>query len=78
MKGVYHRREAEMNKQEIVRRFERETEGQAFITATQMAKLLGVTDTYKVKIKYLNGLDAINGKLYFIPDVAQRLMEMRR
>lgn len=67
-----------MTKQDIIRRFERETQGQAFITATQMAKLLGVTDTYKVKKKYLSGLEAINGKLYFIPEVAEKLMEMRK
>lgn len=66
-----------MNKQEVIRRFERETAGQAFLTATQLTKLLGCKDSYKVKKKYLDGLDVIDGKLYFIPDVAARLMSMR-
>lgn len=74
-KGVYHRKEGcDMNKQAIVRRFERETRGQAFITATQLTKLLGQKNSYRVKQNFLDGLEAINGTLYFIPDVAESLM----
>jgi len=68
-KGLMH-----MDKQSIVRRFERETDGQAFITATQLAKLLGRKDSYKIKEKYLANLECIDNKLYFIPDVAQEIM----
>lgn len=63
-----------MDKQQIVRRFERETGGQAFITATQLTRLLGQKNSYRVKEKFLVGLDVLDGTLYFIPDVAARLM----
>lgn len=63
-----------MDKQQIVRRFERETNGQAFITATQLTRLLGQKNSYRVKEKFLVGLDVLDGTLYFIPDVAARLM----
>ena len=63
-----------MDKQQIVRRFERETNGQAFITATQLTRLLGQKNSYRVKEKFLTGLDVLDGTLYFIPDVAARLM----
>ena len=46
--------------------------GSPFITQTSFAHFLGVSrGTAK---KYLDGLDAIDGKYYFIPDVADRLM----
>lgn len=64
-----------MTKQEIVRRFERETGGQAFITATQFTRLIGQKNSYRVKKEYLDGLDAVDGVMYFIPDVASRMME---
>lgn len=49
------------------------TGGQAFITATQLARALGCADSYKVKTKYLKGLPALNGKYYMILDVAEEL-----
>jgi hypothetical protein len=49
------------------------TGGQAFITATQLARALGCADSYKVKSKYLKGLPALNGKYYLILDVAEEL-----
>jgi len=49
------------------------TGGQAFITATQLARALGCTDSYKVKSKYLKELPALNGKYYLILDVAEEL-----
>ena len=64
-----------MTKQEIVRRFERETNGQAFITATQFTRLIGQKNSFRVKKEYLDGLDAVDGVMYFIPDVASRMME---
>lgn len=64
-----------MLKQEIVRRFERDTNGQAFVTVAQLARLMGRRDQGKLKKAYLSGLEAIDGKYYFIPDVAQVLKE---
>ncbi len=64
-----------MVKQEIVRRFEKETRGQAFVTAAQFAGLMGMKDQGYAKRTYLKGLEAVDGKYYFIPDVAKKLME---
>lgn len=45
-----------------------------FITATQLSRAMGRSDTYKVKQKYLVGLDHVGG-MYFIPDVSKRIMK---
>ena len=51
-----------MTKTEIVKALEKETNGQAFITASQLTKLLGRTDSGKVKNSILTNLEAVNGK----------------
>ncbi len=63
-----------MNKQEIVRKFEQATGGQSFITASQFARLMGCSNVDKCKNKFLSGLERIDGKYYFIPDVAAVLL----
>ena len=64
-----------MKKREIVSMFKTVT-GAAFITRNQLKKLMGVKDPHCVD-KYLRGLDRVNGKYYFIPDVAEALLERR-
>jgi len=66
-----------MNKQDIVRRLEKVTEKQGFITAAQFARFMGRTNVSKCKAKYLDGLDRIDGKYYFVPEVAAVLMKHR-
>ena len=66
-----------MNKQEIVRRLEQTTQTQGFITASQFARFMGRTNISKCKDKYLAELERVDGKYYFIPDVAAVLMKHR-
>lgn len=66
-----------MNKQEIVRKMEQVSKTQGFITASQFARFMGRTNVSKCKDKYLSGLERIDGKYYFIPDVAKVLMNLR-
>lgn len=64
-----------MTKQKIKRALERIVEGQAFITASKVAKAMEYKTVYYVKNKYLKDLDRVNGKLYLIDDVAEAIMK---
>ena len=64
-----------MNKQDIVKAFKAAT-GAAFITRGQLAKLMGMKDPHRVD-RYLRGLDRIDKKYYYIPDVVEALIERR-
>lgn len=61
-----------MTKKEIARALTQAVGGQAFITATQLARAMGRKDTYKVKLEYLDGLEHV-GKLYLIEEVADAI-----
>ncbi len=63
-----------MKKQDLIRKMEQAAETQGFITASQFARFMGCTNISKCKYKYLSGLDRVDGKYYFIPDVAAVLM----
>lgn len=66
-----------MKKQELNRSLQKASEVQAFITATQFAKVMGVKTADYVKKKYLSGLECVGGKYYFISDVTAQLMKDR-
>lgn len=51
----------------------RQHTGGGTITATGLARFLGVKDAAYVKRKYLYGLEAISGKYYLITEVAEIL-----
>lgn len=65
-----------MTKTEIAKVLEKETNGQAFITVSQLTKLLGRTDSRKVKNSILRDLETVNGKYYLIKEVADTLKSM--
>ena len=65
-----------MTKTELTRDMRSYT-GAGVITLTQLAKYLGYKETKYVKAKFLNGLQPVTEKKYFIPDVVDRLMERR-
>lgn len=65
-----------MNKRELeadMRRFVGNDGG--FITISGIANYIGVKSHHSVD-KYVNGLERINGKYYFIPDVADQMMRL--
>lgn len=47
--------------------------GKGTIRASEVAVFLGDKNVTRVKRKYLNGLEAIGGRAYLIPEVAERL-----
>lgn len=49
--------------------------GKGTIKATEVAAFLGDKNVSRVKRKYLAGLEAIGGRAYLIPEVAERLKE---
>lgn len=49
--------------------------GKGTIRASELAGFLGDKNVSRVKGKYLNGLEAIGGSAYLIPEVADRLKE---
>lgn len=65
-----------MTKTELVRDMKQSVKA-SFITVTQLAEYLGKSDKTKVKNQYCRDLDKI-GNGYFIPDVAQVLIDKRR
>ena len=65
-----------MTKTELVRDMKQST-GSSFITVTGLAGYLGRSDKDKVKRLYLRDLPKV-GNGYFIPDVAQVLMDNLR
>lgn len=63
-----------MKKNEIIKDMQASV-GSSFITRKKLAMYLGRKDPKDVD-KYLMGLDRL-GTTYFVPDVAERLMEMK-
>lgn len=66
-----------MKKQDLIRKMEEASGTKGFITASQFAQFMGCTNISKCKYKFLSGLDRVEGKYYFIPDVAAVLMDRR-
>lgn len=67
-----------MTANSLVKALQDVTEGQAFITASQLARAFGRTDQAKVRKAYLSGLEAIDGKYYLVRDVAAVLQKRSR
>ena len=63
-----------MNKQELTRKLEQAAGAEGFITASKFARFMGRTNISKCKEEYLSGLERVDGKYYFIPDVAKVLL----
>lgn len=63
-----------MDKWELVRRMKESVGGADFISLTEFSHYMGIKDPYKVRKKYLSGLERVGTK-YFIPDVAGRITE---
>ena len=49
--------------------------GRETITAKEVAEFLCEKNVYRVKQKYLTGLEAIGGRVYLITEVAERMKE---
>jgi hypothetical protein len=63
-----------MTRQELIKDIKQSVgDGRGFITLSDIAKYIGVKSHHSVD-KYVNGLDRINGKYYFIPDVADSIL----
>lgn len=62
-----------MNKKEIVRSMMAHCGGAAFITKRQYQTYMGISRT--TAERQLTGLERVNGKYYFIRDVAAKLLE---
>ena len=63
-----------MIKTDIAKELRRHT-GRGTIRAKELAEFLGVKNISRVKSRYLRGLEAIDGRAYLIPEVAERLKE---
>ncbi|MCB6992401.1 hypothetical protein LI177_02740 [bacterium 210820-DFI.6.37] len=69
-----------MEKQEVIREMKAFVGGSSYITANALARHLGKSKGFTKKL--ITGLDKIpgdaRGTKYFIPEVAQRIMEEKR
>ena len=66
-----------MTRQDIRRALAKVGETQAFITAAQFAEVMGIKTVNHAKRAFLSGLECVDGKYYFIPDVAAELISRR-
>lgn len=66
-----------MCKTELVRAMRQFVGGGAFIRRYQLAAFLGRKDAHSVD-KYLRGVDRIDGDLYYLQDVADRIVGDKR
>ena len=65
-----------MNRKDLIADMKKSVgDGQGFITLSGIAKYIGVRSHHSVD-KYVNGLERINGKYYFIPDVADSILRL--
>ncbi len=62
-----------MTKQDYIKSMRSSVGGAYFITVTELCAAIGMKKTDSVK-KYVTGLPRLNGKYYFIPEVAEKMM----
>jgi len=67
-----------MTRQDIRRALAKAGETQAFITAAQFAEVMGIKTVNHAKRAFLSGLECVDGKYYFIPDVVAELISRRK
>lgn len=66
-----------MVKSDLVKDMKTYTHGASFISVTELTRYLGQRNNTRVKNTYLGELQPVAGKKYFIPEVAERIMEVR-
>lgn len=66
-----------MEKADIVRALRRASDQQGFITLKELMEAFGKKERRSV-LKYVDGLEAVNGKYYLITDVAAVIKSMCR
>ena len=66
-----------MEYRDLVRDMRRHCDGASFITISQLAAYMDQSHAQSVKHKYLRGLDAVEGKYFWIPDVAKAIYEKK-
>lgn len=64
-----------MTSNDITAALRQVTDGQAFITLSQLARAMGRSNLTKVKNDYLRGLEAVDGKYYLVREVSARLKQ---
>ena len=62
-----------MTKTELITDLRRHGGGSGFITRKQLADYFGVSEPRAID-KYLNGLERVSGKYYFIGDVSSNII----
>lgn len=65
-----------MVKSELVRDMKSYTGGASFISVTELTKYLGQSNQTRIKNRYLSGLKSVAGKKYYIPEVAEKVLEV--
>ena len=65
-----------MLKKDLVNDMRRYVSGGGFITKKELTEYLGRKDQHYVE-KFVNHLERIDGRLYFIPDVADSLLKFK-
>ena len=64
-----------MTKKDLIADMKQTVGGGGFITLSGIAAYVGVKSHHSVD-KYVNGLERINKKYYFIPDVADQMIKL--
>ncbi len=64
-----------MTKKELITDMKHFVGGSSFITVSGIASYVGVRSHHSVD-KYVDGLQRINGRRFFIPDVAEQMIRL--
>ncbi|MBR0342518.1 MAG: hypothetical protein IJH64_09835 [Oscillospiraceae bacterium] len=62
-----------MTKKDLISDMKRHVDGASFITIAGLQKYMGVRSHHSV-VPYIIGLERINNRYFFIPDVAESIM----
>lgn len=65
-----------MVKSDLIRDMKSFTSGASFISVTELTKYLGQSNQTRIKNRYLSGLKPVAGKKYYIPEVAEKVLEV--
>ena len=66
-----------MTKQDYISAMKQAANGADFITLSEISGMLGVKKADKAR-KYVTGLTRLSNKYYFIPEVADKMMDLTK
>lgn len=64
-----------IKKKDLENELKKYSKNSCFISASEVGRFVGDSNTYRVRSTYLSNLSRLNGTLYFIPEVAEEFLK---